>query len=439
MAGRSVEVTRALAARGWGLDVFVDRAQVPSATRAADGPPAPGEIRVQSAHDFVWRHHRHQHDLVVYQAGNSTAHAFIWPYLLRYPGLTILHDAHVHHARGAALITPASAAAYRAAFAFDHPDLSPDLAELAVWGFDGAYSFLWPMIRSVILASRAVGVHTRGGARALQAACPDAHIDYIALGMGREVPPATSDRAEARLALGLDADAIVFGVFGGLTADKRVPVILESFARLRRLDPRVHLLLAGAPDPRLGLPDLIAALNLAPHVTLAPALDDDGFERAIASVDVSLNLRWPTARETSGPWLQALAAARATVVIDLEQHAHLPALDPQTWTQRPGPGRNDPITVAIDVLDEAHSLDLAMTRLAGDAALRDRLGRAARTWWEREHTTTRMVDEYAHLIARVAQQPAGTPPSLPEALSPDPLDYTRELVRPFGDLTCTLF
>src|SRR5690606_40271311 len=57
----------------------------------------------------------------------------------------------------------------------------------------------------------------------------------------------------------------------------------------------VRLLLAGAPDPALELPQLIRALRLDDAVTLAPDLDDDLFERAIAAVDVSLNLRWPTA------------------------------------------------------------------------------------------------------------------------------------------------
>jgi len=394
-------------------------------------------VRVQSAHDFVWRHHRQQYDLVVYQLGNSTPHAFVWPYLLRYPGLVILHDARLHHSRGATLLTPASAAPYRSAFVSDHPDVSVDVAELAVSGFDGSYYFLWPMVRSAVLAARAVGVHTRGETRALQAAYPEALVDYVALGMGCDERLPDEDRHEMRRDLGVPADGILFGVFGGLTADKRVPIVLQSIARLRQLGCRAHLLLAGRPDRHLDLPGRIADLDLAPHVTLAPDLDDASFERAIASVDVSLNLRWPTARETSGPWLQALAAGRPTVVIDLEQHAHVPALDPQTWTPRPGAGPRQAITVAIDILDEAHSLDLAVTRLARDPALRASLGRAARQYWEEEHTVLRMCADYEQLMRRTLERTTSGP-TRPMVLA-DPLHHTHELVRPFGDLTCTLF
>jgi glycosyltransferase involved in cell wall biosynthesis len=439
IAGRSVEVTHVLAARGWAIDVFVDRRRVPDAGPAPDRPAAAGEVRVQSAHDFLWRRHRQQYDLAIYQLGNSTAHAFIWPYLLRYPGLVILHDAHLHHSRGAALVTPRSATPYRAAFAFDHPDVSPDIAELAVAGFDGSYHFLWPMVRSAVVGSRATGVHTRGGARQLQAAWPDALVDYVALGMGPEQPLPAETGQHVRRELGIAPDALLFGVFGGLTADKRVPAILRRFAGLRRLQPRSHLLLAGRPVPALGLPRLIDELALAPHVTLAPDLDDASFERAVASVDVSLNLRWPTARETSGPWIQALAAGRPTVVIDLTQHAHVPALDPQTWRPRPGATDAEPVTVALDVADEEHSLGLAMARLGRDAELRSRLGAAARRYWEREHTVARMADDYERIIRRTLARPEPEPVALPSSLVPDPMHHAHDLVRPFGKLSCTLF
>ena len=93
-----------------------------------------------------------------------------------------------------------------------------------------------------------------------------------------------------------------------------------------------------------------------------------------------------------------LAAGRATVIIDLAHLADVPSLDPRTWTvDWPGsafgirdpearrdaelrlgrgsplkPNRAripipDPVCVAIDILDEDHSLRLAMRRLATDA------------------------------------------------------------------------
>lgn len=438
IAGRSAELVRLLAERGHSIDVFVDEQDHSLAGtfgRARDDAPSIGEVRVQSAHDFVWRQMRGQYDLAVYQIGNSRLHEFIWPYLFRWPGLAVLHDARLHHARGRALLRHKRFDDYRAEFAWNHPDVSPDAAELGVKGFDGVYYYQWPMVRGVIASARGVASHSRGAVSALGDEAPHREIDYIALGEG----PATLDIAQARRTFrarhGIDSEAIVFGVFGALTAEKRVPQILRAFAATRAWLPDVRLLLAGRRDPALRLDQEIAGLSLADAVTVVEALDDDEFDEAIASVDVSLNLRWPTSLETSGPWLRSLALGRASVIVDLA-HQRLPVLDPRTW-RRYSPCDDlsagadvRAIAVAIDILDEDHSLRLAMRRLAADPALRDRLGREARQYWEREHTVTRMIEDYERVIAATLSQPSPDV-TLPTHLRPDPERHARELVAAF--------
>ena len=124
---------------------------------------------------------------------------------------------------------------------------------------------------------------------------------------------------------------------------------------------------------------------------------------------MALNLRWPTAREISGPWLRCLAAGTPTVTIDLVHTADVPALDPRTW-QAGGP---EPCTVAIDILDEAHSLRLAMKRLATDEQLRASLADAGRRYWAAHHSIEGMVEDYRALIdevrepGRSTRRPAG--------------------------------
>ena len=58
-----------------------------------------------------------------------------------------------------------------------------------------------------------------------------------------------------------------------------------------------------------------------------------------------------------------------------------------------------------------------MHRLVTDGALRGRLGREARRYWEAEHTVDRMVADYERVIARAAAQPAPDP-ALPAAMRP---------------------
>jgi glycosyltransferase involved in cell wall biosynthesis len=437
IAGRSAEIVPLLCAAGHGIDVFVDEARV-AVTRVSDArPPASGCLRLQGAHDFVWRATQQQYDVVVYQLGNSTLHEFIWPYLFRWPGLTVLHDARLHHARGRALLSRRRADEYRTEFAWNHPGVSPDLAELAVCGFDGPYYYDWPMTRSVVASSRLVATHSRGSLVELQDAWPDRPFEVLALGEGCRVPPAETERQTARAWLDLPESTVVFAVFGALTAEKRVAQVLRAFAEIHARTPDTFLLLAGATDRSVDVESLRKELDIASASRVFDDLDDEQFDRAIGAVDVSMNLRWPTAREVSGPWVRALAAGRATVIVDLVHMALVPSLDPRTW-QPHAPGahfgaaaRQEPITVAVDILDEDHSLRLAMRRLALDAELRGQLGRAGRRYWEAEHGPDRVVRDYERALSRAAAlpDPVGERPA---HLRPDALDHARELVR-FGD------
>jgi len=206
-------------------------------------------------------------------------------------------------------------------------------------------------------------------------------------------------------------------VFGGLTPDKRVPQILDALGAIVPYAPSAHLLLAGAAARHYDVASDVNRRALDGRVTLTGYLGEDAeLTACIAACDVALNLRWPTAREVSGPWLRALAAGRPTIVVDLAHMVDAPSLDPRTWTMNtlagnwrskdtdPTAGR-EPVTVAIDILDEDHSLRLAMRRLATDPALRRSLGDAGRRYWEREHSMPRMVEDYERVLAEARATP----------------------------------
>jgi len=424
IAGRSAELVAALAARGFSIDRYPEAA----------------------AHDFPWRHRQAPYDLVVYQFGNSSHHDYAWPYALRYPGLVVLHDTRLHHARAALLLRETRAADYRAELAWSEPAVSPDAAELAIAGFDSRLYYDWPMVRGLVASSRLTAVHGNAAREELIAALSTpnftnldavSRIVSIRLGEGELVSPEREARArrEIRRRYDIAPDAIVFASFGGMTPEKRLPQILAALRATLRHTPDAHLLLAGARAAHYDVAAGIAALDLQRHVTVAGYLERDAdLTDHLAACDVSLNLRWPTARETSGPWLRALAAARPTIVTDLVHLADVPSLDPRTWTAREArgaAGEMRPVCVAIDILDEDHSLRLAMRRLAGDAALRAELGAAAREWWQREHSVEVMVGDYERAIAAAMARP-DPDVTLPPHMRNEGDMRLREIVSAFG-------
>src|SRR6478735_8877433 len=137
IAAVSAELVAALERRGFSIDRY----------------PA------EAAHDFPWRQRQSPYDLVVYQFGNSSHHDYEWAYALRYPGLVVLHDTHLHHARAAFLLRERRSADYRAEFVRNHPGVGPDAAELGVAGFDSFLYYQWPMVRGLVTAARLVAVH----------------------------------------------------------------------------------------------------------------------------------------------------------------------------------------------------------------------------------------------------------------------------------------
>jgi len=83
--------------------------------------------------------------------------------------------------------------------------------------------------------------------------------------------------------------------------------------------------------------------------------------------------------------------------------------DPRTANREPRTANRDliePVCVAIDILDERHSLRLAMRRLATDPELRGSLGAAGREYWQREHSMPRMLEDYERILADAAARPA---------------------------------
>jgi glycosyltransferase involved in cell wall biosynthesis len=405
------------------IDVFVDET-------VALGAPA-----ACSAHEFIWRHRQAPYDLTVYQLGNSSHHDYQWPYLFRFPGLLVLHDAHLHHARAAALLTRHAADEYRAEFRANHPDDSADAAELAVAGFDSHLYYMWPMTRLAVEASRLTAVHSRTLAAHLVADADGARIEYLRLSQGALVTAEQQAlaRRQVRDRYRIPSDAVLFGVFGGLSEEKRIPQILDAFRALLPYAPKARVLLGGASAPYFNLADEIRSRNLGGRVTETGYLEtDEALTAAISAVDVTLNLRWPTAREISGPWLRALAAGKPSIIVDLLQTNEVAALDPRTWTPFAGAATGqDPVAVAIDILDEDHSLRLAMRRLGEDEELRRRLGAAAQRYWLREHSPEAMRGDYERLIATAHATPAPRP-ALPMHLLESGTGLLERLLKPFG-------
>ena len=356
------------------------------------------------AHDFVWRHRAGR-----VRPDGLPARQLVAPRLhlalsLPLSGLAVLHDAHLHHARAARSCDPGGRRDYRREFALESSGRDVDLAELAIAGFDSHLYYHWPMTRLVVHRRRGWPPSMpRARARQLSRGVAGRRVESIRLGHGVLVSRRGSAKARTRQSRAArhSGRRVVFGCFGGLSPDKRIPQVLTRLPT-RPARPGARLLLAGArADTLRPRADIERARHRAMRVTLTGYLESDddltdahrGVRRRVQPAlangarDVGTLAALPRRRHTPRSIVDLahlagravarsadVAAASATTRTSRE-HRQSPSGQPIRWR------------VAIDILDEDHSLRLAMRRLARDAALRRALGpRGAAATGDSEHS-----------------------------------------------------
>jgi len=194
---------------------------------------------------------------------------------------------------------------------------------------------------------------------------------------------------------GISPEEFVVGTFGLLTREKRVETVARAVARAAALRPRMRLLLVG-PVPEPGrLEALLRKLGVAERTVVTGRVEFAELPGYLEVADVAVHLRYPTARETSAALLRLLAQARPTVISDLEHLADIPAA----------------AVIRADPTDEEGEVARAILRLLDNPRARERLGRNARTFVEREHSAARCLEGYERAIqaARQAPDPAARP------------------------------
>jgi glycosyltransferase involved in cell wall biosynthesis len=392
------------------VDVFHDQA-------APERDRLPAGAGLHHHTEFSARQAARPYDLAVYQMGNGPAHDFVYEPLVRVPGLLVLHDLVLHHARGRMFLDSPQARAYArdpgaadartaaaavlgryaAEVAYSYPAQGDRLVEAHLGTVGDLLPYAYPLLRLPVEASRAVAVHNEFMARAVTAEAAGAEVVHVPMPMP-PLPVAATAVEGLRKRYGITADDFVVGTFGLVTREKRVETIARAVSRAASIHPGVRLLVVGPVADRGALDARLAGLGLAPRAIVTGRVPFSELAAHIELADAVAHLRYPTARETSAALLRVLAQGRPTIMGDLEHLADVP---------------RDAV-IRADVADEEGEVTRAILKLAASPALRARLGRDARAFVERAHAPARTADAYAQAIERAMARPApsfaGWPP-----------------------------
>ena len=340
----------------------------------------------------------------LYHMGNNRYHEGVWELARERPGVVVLHDLVLHHFLLDRTVGRGRFEPYREELQRDHGWIGGQAALPVRWGaFGSAAQFALPANRSLLRRQRGVAVHGRWAAAVLAEDDPDLAIRVVPMGI--PLPPAASvaEGLEFRRAWRIPERSPLIGSFGFQTPIKRTEVAVRALARPELAE--VRLLIAGEPSPYANYEKLAAELGVAGRVFVTGFLPFAEMEAAIAATDLCLNLRYPTAGETSASLLRILAVGRPVVVSDYAEFGDLP----------------DEVAVHVPLGDgeeETFARRLAEL-LLGDRATLARMGESARRHVAGRHAPERaaaaLVEAVGDLAAR--EPPGDAPPRVPSASS----------------------
>lgn len=328
-------------------------------------------------------HRRQPYDAILYHMGNNgPVHSAIWQMLQRIPGIVVMHEFVLHHFMLSYAATVLhDITQYQTTATTRYGEEGAHIARLMLHGRFTEAAFDLPFCEDVLAKAQGVIAHSQHvieQVTTLQPHLPTAHVP-----MG--VPlPTLIDRSAARTRLGLPLDTPVIASFGHINPYKRIDAALRAMKSLCETYTDIRYILVGSISPNYDVQAAIDRTGLSDVVTVTGYVDRQDFEDYVAAADICLNLRHPTAGETSASLLRLLGAGRPTLVTASGSFVEFPA----------------DVAAQVDPDVSEGDLIIAYCRLLLDRPdIAAALGTNARAYVAREHTLEGAALGYIRFLA----------------------------------------
>ena len=259
-------------------------------------------------------------DVALYHIGNNTLHREIYRRALTHPGVVVLHDAVLHHL----MLGMFDADEYLNEFVYNYGEAFLEQGcelwdQRARSGADVRY-FARPMLKRIATASRAVIVHNPAAAALVREHAPHARVFEIPHLFQRPALPRPEETLRFRESLGLAPATLLIGTFGHQRETKRLSVVLRAF---QRADVDARLLVSGEFVSGT-FENAIAPLLAHPGVIRTGYLPEPELWRYAAATGLCINLRYPSAAETSGIAIRMMGIGKPVIFTASEALTRIP-------------------------------------------------------------------------------------------------------------------
>ena len=319
-------------------------------------------------------------DVALYHVGNNILHRDIYQRALAHPGVVVLHDAVLQHL----LLGMLDPDEYVEEFVYNYGEPSRDFGR-QLWeqrarsGADVRY-FARPMLKRIATASRAGIVHNPAAAAIVRDYAPRAQVFEIPHLFEQPALPSPEETMRFRASLGLTPETLLIGIFGHQRETKRLAVLLRAFQR----SGADACLLVSGEFVSSTFENAIAPLLQHPGIIRTGYLPEPEFWRYAAATDVCVNLRYPSAAETSGIAIRMMGIGKPVIFTTSEALARIPTN----------------ACLRLDVgPDEEHILAGYITWLSGNREAGLEIGRRAAAHIAQCHDPQKIAQEYWKVLS----------------------------------------
>lgn len=345
--------------------------------------------------------HANEYDTVIYHMGNNPLHEYIYDYSMKYPGIVVLHDIFLHGLIWNKTFGKGDTKGYIELISQMYGEMGKKNAITATNNQKfSEMEFKYPLIKNILNRSVGIIVHSDYGKKIALSEKYNIVIKKI------KSPVISSsifniDSARIRKKLGLKQDTLIIGTFGFVFPHKRISVTLKAFKKFCEDFPNSVLLIVG--EENIGLKDMIKEYGVESAIQTGFVPFQKMYEYMQVS-DICINLRYPTAGETSASLLRLLSMRKPVIISNVGWFSELP----------------DDCCAKVDVDNYEEELLLEYLKaLASNENLRKKMGNNAREFVLKEHNPEKIAHEYYKFICEVVERHE---PSLIKEISYDMAD-----------------
>lgn len=320
----------------------------------------------------------------LYHIGNNALHREIYRRALAEPGIAVVHDAVLQHF----FLGSLDEAAYVEEFVYNYGEWSRGQAqelwkERARSGADARY-FARPMLKRILTTPRAVIVHNPAASAIAREHAPEARIFEIPHLFVPPQLPAEIDTLRFRESLGIEPRTLLLGTFGHQRETKRLHVVLSAFEQAIARGVDARLLVSGefvsdtyarSIEPRLQHPSILRTSYL----------DESDFWRYLAATDLCINLRYPSAAESSGVAIRMMGIGKAVAFTHDAAVSRFP--------------ENACLRIDVGAAEEQMLADYIVW-LAGNREAVEAIGRKAAEYIAAEHAPEKVAAAYWKVVSK---------------------------------------